>query len=480
MSLVMKRRPNILLLMADQLRADWVGPGNRGGAVTPAIDRLIARGSWFRNAICPSPLCAPSRACFATGKEYRRCGVLDDSASLAGDAATIYKRLRNAGYSVLTCGKLDLLKGENDWGRDGRHMRGDGSALLALGFTGGLASAGKHAAVAAYHKGKPEPYGAFLEACGLAEVHVADFATRKSPSLGETELGEHAVGAHYENTEPTPLPDHAYGDNWVAGEGLRLISEARATEAPWFLQVNFVGPHEPMDITRRMAADAATRDPHIPAELGSLPPERHLAIRRNYTSIVENIDRIVARYVDYLDQVDLLESTLIILASDHGEMLGDHGIWEKSVPYQQSLRVPLIIAGPGVVPGLAHDGPATTLDLHATILDHAGIGLPSDIDSRSLAPVLAGRDKKGRQYVFSGLGAWRAVYDGRLKLLAGYRAGARIDPRSRGSSFDLEDSSTWRLIDTELDPAETGSPLDVDRGSVGALAGALVDNERGR
>src|SRR6188472_4226486 len=101
-------RPNILIFMPDQLRADWVGPGNRGGARTPHVDGLSTRGTTFAAAICPSPICGPSRASLATGYEYDRCAVPNDGFSVGVEEPNLYRQLAASGYQVLTCGKLDL------------------------------------------------------------------------------------------------------------------------------------------------------------------------------------------------------------------------------------------------------------------------------------------------------------------------------------------------------------------------------------
>ena len=135
----------------------------------------------FAAAICPSPICGPSRASLATGFEYDRCTVPNNGFSVGVDEPNLYRRLSASGYQVLTCGKLDLLKGELDWGADGQH----GGRLAALGFTGGFDSGGKHAVLMAHRAGasgalsrlSPQP-----RPCGGARRR---FAARRNPALGE-------------------------------------------------------------------------------------------------------------------------------------------------------------------------------------------------------------------------------------------------------------------------------------------------------
>jgi arylsulfatase A-like enzyme len=439
----MAMRPNILFFLPDQLRADWVGPQNAGRARTPNVDALMARGVTFRNAICPSPLCGPSRACLATGLEYDRNPVPNNDYSIDLDGPNFYRQLAAAGYDVLTCGKVDLLKGELDWGADGLHRDAEGSRLYRLGFTGGLDSAGKHATLSAWATGKGEPYLAFLRKRGLEQAHVADMQKRKG-------AGERA-GANYINTEPCPLPDDAYQDGWVGECGLDCL-RALDGSRPWFLQVNFAGPHEPMNITQSMAKSVESADPPLPADLCDIEVQTHRAIRRTYTAMVEFLDAMLGRYVDFLRETGQLERTIIIFASDHGEMLGDAGRWKKSQPHQPSIGIPLVLAGPGIAAGKKTDQPATFLDLHATMIDLAQAQPLPGIDSRSLLPALADPTRQVRDVVFSGLGHWRIAFDGTFKIIAGF------DPSKKAGAgpFTETNPENWRLVRVGENPAETG------------------------
>jgi arylsulfatase A-like enzyme len=436
--------------MPDQLRPDWIGPGNFGSARTPNIDRLMARGVSFRNAVCPSPICGPSRACLATGFEYDRCTVPNNHYSVGLDEPNMYRQLARAGYQVLTCGKLDLLKGELDWGRDGQHMVEGRSRLKELGFTGGLDSGGKHAVIMAHDAGRDEPYLCFLRDRGLAETHIADFRTRRNPGLGLQALGHPGAGENFRNVAPSPLPDDAYQDSWIGRCGLDLIERAGQNDAPWFLQVNLSGPHEPMNVTQSMARSVADRKPPPPlGTRGDIPAEGHAAIRRNYTAMAEQIDGIFGDYMALLERTGQLENTVVVFTSDHGEMLGDCGLWEKFVPHQSSIGVPLVVAGPEVARGRDVERPATLLDLHATFLDIAEAPRIAGVDSRSMKALLSDPDTPHRDVVFSGLGDWRVAFDGRFKLVAGYDPG-RPRPEMEQGRFDLQMTGLVRLVDTRV------------------------------
>jgi arylsulfatase A-like enzyme len=390
-------RPNLLLLFPDQFRYDWTGANREISVRTPNLDSLARRGVRFTRAVVASPLCAPSRACLASGREYERCGVANNGQDYPAGAATYYRMLRDHGYHVAGCGKLDLHKKTEFWGLDGKER------LNEWGFSDGIDNAGKRDAIHSGAVTPKDPYMAYLHEKGLAATHVEDFKRRKD----------------YSATFPTPLPEEAYCDNWLANNGLELMRRFPRNK-PWHLAVNFTGPHEPVDITRRMEKLARGVPFPQPNRNTQFPPDVHVAVRQNYSAMIENIDRWVGLYLDELQKRGELENTLIVFSSDHGEMLGDHNRWGKSVPYQQSVGVPLTIAGPGVRKGVTTDALVSILDLTATFLDYAGIPAPKDMDSRSLRDLLENRTRSHRGYVFSGLNSWRMVWDGRYKLITGF------------------------------------------------------------
>lgn len=392
------KKPNILFVFPDQQRFDWTGANPVLPLRTPNLDVLSARGTRFTNAISPSPLCAPCRAILATGREYPRSPVQDNHQNLPLDHPTLYTRLRDADYHVMGCGKLDLNKGDciarkPAWGLDGQNN------LSEWGFSAGLNNEGKMDGVSSGREKAQGPYLQFLEQRGLRQLHVDDFAHRDKLA-----------------SFVTPLPDDAYCDNWIGQNGLDLLAAAPADQS-WFLQVNFTGPHNPWDITESMAQLYAHTEFPQPASASDDPPAALLQVRRNYAAMIENIDRWLGLYIEVLAQRGELDNTLVVFSSDHGEMLGDHGRWGKSLPQQPSIGVPLTIAGPGVRAFATTDAPTTILDLVSTFLEMAEARELPAMDSRSLWPLLSGQVPAGRDVVFSALGDWRLVFDGRYKLV---------------------------------------------------------------
>ena len=427
-------RPNILLFFPDQHRFDWLGTNPQLPVRTPHLDKLAGRGVRFTRALTSSPLCAPARACLASGGAYARCGVSSNAVNYPLDQPTFYSMLRASGYWTTACGKLDLNKPDLNTGVDGKRF------LKQWGFSDGINNLGKADAVRAGAVTPTDPYMAYLHEKGLAAIYVEDM---------------HKRNGRYGATWPSPLPDDAYCDNWIARNGLELMRHFPQGK-PWFLAVNFAGPHNPEDVTRDMWE--RWRDVKFPPPNGTdgYSLEVNNDIRRNYSAMVENIDRWVGVYLDELAKRGELENTLVVYSSDHGEMLGDHGLWGKMVPYQPSVGVPLIVAGPGVKQNMVSDALVSTMDLAATFLDYGGVERSPAMDSRSLRPLLEGETPQHRDWALSGLGSWRLAYNGRYKLIDGFvpaRHNLLETPYSHAAS------QAWPLLfNLQQDPGEN-TPL---------------------
>jgi len=425
-----RKHPNILFFFPDQHRYDWTSMNPELPDITPNLKKLARRGIHFSNAISPSPVCAPSRACLASGKEYANCRVPSNGAPYPPDQTTFYTMLKNAGYHVLGCGKFDLDKPGKSWGRDGLHKRtGQLSLVEAWGFTDGIDNEGKMDGIGIYKTKKEQvgPYFNYLEMNNLAEAYLENVRIKDHDYPGKP-----------------ILPEDAYGDNWIAGNGLKLIRSVPKGE-PWFIQVNFNGPHPPMDVTKSMYE--TWKDVKFPEAKAAKINEKgkDKGGRRNYGAMIHNIDRWLGVFLDEVGKRAEQDNTIVVYCSDHGEMLGQRGMGGKSQPWHPSACVPLFVAGPGVRKKIVCKDAVQTLDLTATFLDYAGLKTPSDMDSLSLRPYLEGRAELPRKYATSSLKGWSLVFDGRHKLIAGsYKLNDKYD--KPGKDF--------RLYDVENDPVE--------------------------
>ncbi len=375
------KKPNILFLFPDQHRREWMPYDDAVFARwdmekpqlhLPNISKLMENGVTFLNAITSSPLCAPARACLAAGVRYPRCETFLNSSDFPLSKPTIYKAIRDAGYNVYGTGKFDLRKHTCDWFNKENYD--------TLGFTKAIDNEGKLDAISSYKiKDAPQgPYMEFLSNAGLVQKHLDDFNGRGR------------------QTYTTPLPDYAYCDNFITKNTIELIEQA-PVEKPWFMQVNFTGPHDPFDVTERMYGTVKNREyepPHNPQ-----PEANSNEIRQCYAAMIENIDRNIGEIIDCIKKRGELDNTVIIYASDHGEMLGDHGKYAKHLPHRGSIGIPMIISHPNQKrKNRQEDAIIELQDLTSTIAQFAGADMPWAVDSIPLVSLINGDTCEHRAY----------------------------------------------------------------------------------
>jgi arylsulfatase len=396
--------PNLLFLFPDQWRGDWLGCADEAVPVrTPNIDALASYGVRFPKARTNSPLCAPARACLATGEFYPVVGVESGHHDLPRGAATVFQLLRNAGFTVATCGKNDLRKGA--------YLRGEADAdawLAGFGFTHIREHAGKRDAALMAIENRPDPYVRFLHENGAIDAYLGDMAARDMLRTRNREVSGIA----------NRLPRELYTDDFCGRNALDLI-ETMPLTTPWCLWVNFPGPHEPFDPPAELLRSyegVAFPDPVAP---DPSDPSDHQAVRRAYAAMMTGIGEWIGRILDAIAARGELDRTIVVFSSDHGEMLGDHGKWGKAVAYEGSLRIPLVIAGPGLRVNVVSWALAELADIGATLIDAAGIAVPKNFAAQSLLPVLQGRidDAKHRSHQFAALGDWQAMILDRYKAV---------------------------------------------------------------
>jgi arylsulfatase A-like enzyme len=385
------KKNNILFILPDQHRGDWLpysgdSAASTGCEVLPlkmnSLSSLMENGVTFNRAITNSPLCAPARACLASGLEYERCGVYNNDFCYPLDVKTFYSVLKDKGYNVGGVGKFDIHKPILYWGKDGWLDQ-----LLSLGFTHGIDSEGKYDLIWSSFYEPRGPYSAFLHKEGLLRAHAKDYIMR------------------YYNTHkiaPTPLPDYAYCDNWIGQNALTMMDCFAADGKPWFLQVNFAGPHNPWDITASMRKK--WENVQFPPSVGFEGDEKlNMQVCQNYAAMLENIDTNIGLFIEKLKAAKQFENTLIVYASDHGEMLGDKGRYFKCVPYRGALNIPLVISGPEVKKGIISGELVELCDLAATFAEYGGGNLPEGRDGKSLMNIVCGHEETIREYQKSGL-----------------------------------------------------------------------------
>ncbi|SFM22469.1 Arylsulfatase A [Paenibacillus sp. 1_12] len=401
-------RTNFLFLFPDTHRGDWMPYAPHILSVLgmealplrlPNLEALMKQGVTFTKAVTSSPLCAPARACLASGLRYNKAEVTGNHEDYPLSRKTFYSILKEDGYRVGGVGKFDLHKATPWWGLDGWI-----DDLGQLGFTDAIDNAGK---IDAIHSGKEsprDPYMNYLYNKGLSDIHLQDM----------TERGQ--------RTNATDLPDEAYCDNWLTRNGIQMLKDF-PQDQPWFLMVNFVGPHEPWDITHRMKAEWEKVQFPKPNQC-SLPQETWNSIRQNYAAMLENIDRNIGLLLDEVRRRGEMDNTVIIYASDHGDMLGDFDKFGKCKPERGSVHIPLVISGPNIRKGQYSNALVELQDLAGTILDLADLTMKEAEDSLSLKNILSSDSGTLRETQISGLdegpqhpSQWRMVSSGEWKLI---------------------------------------------------------------
>jgi arylsulfatase A-like enzyme len=225
------------------------------------------------------------------------------------------------------------------------------------------------------------------------------------------------------NTEPTPLPEESYCDNWITQKALDMLNKFPDNN-PWHLVVNFTGPHEPWDITKEMKKKWENVLFPAPYKGNEKKMEEEIKIRQNYAAMLENIDRNIGTIVEKIKDRGEIDNTIIIYASDHGEMLGDFGKHGKQLPYRGSTHIPLVISGPSILKGYYNHQLVELQDLTSTILDYAQTSMKEANASISLKGLLEENKKNHRQYQISALNlsrrenfGWKLIKNERYKLV---------------------------------------------------------------
>ncbi len=347
------RKPNVLMICADQFRADFVGASRENPSVkTPNIDALTARGVNFRQCVTNQPLCSPSRASFMTGRYATETAVWKLGLELDHSLPTIATEFRRNGYTSNFMGKWHVSQTELDNGEK------------QMGWI------------------PPGPSrGGFDDLWEGANV---------------LELVSHPYeGSYWDNDGKNIGFKDEYRVDFIANRGVQFIEQEH--DKPWLLFLSQLEPHHQNDVDAFIPPkryESSYVDPYIPEDLRNLPGNWRSRIP-GYYGCVQAIDDCVGTLVAALEKTGQLDSTIILFFSDHGctfrTRLGEY----KRSPHESSIRVPFVIAGPGFDQSTVIDEVVSLLDLTPTLLNGAGIQLPASMRGKPLK-VLA-EDSKSRR-----------------------------------------------------------------------------------
>ncbi len=445
-------QPNVLFLLSDEHSfrcLSALDPANEGEPVrTPTLDSLTRQGAWFKQAYCQVPLCTPSRICLLTGRNPMTSGGWDNCSYLK-PTDTLPAVFAEAGYETCLIGKM--------------HLGGD---RQFVGF-------------------RHRPYGDMTGGTG----HQWEPMHRR---------GGQGVRDRTRDAGITEIPESLLQERCINTETIAFLREHqhRAPQQPWMLCASYSRPHFPLTapsrhfdkywpqgvtepkvgrtgdtadhpMTRGMARGFRTED---------VGPEEAQKARAAYFACVDWLDEILGDLLATLERDGLLDNTIIVYTSDHGELAAEHGLWFKGSWHEASARVPLIIQTPehrrGQQPAATLETPVSLADLFPTLCGLCGVPCPDGLDGVDLSEAIrsGAEPQRGPVWLLNPTKRWGAgtehivVRDGRYKLV-----------RFRGVEPDL-------LFDLEADPLEQHnlieSPAHAHAAAavrLGALARSLWD-----
>ncbi len=386
----MNRPQNILFITTDQQRKDSLPCYGLDFMKTPALDRLASEGIVFDNCTSVSPVCQPARASFILGQYPHVTGVPENFRWIRPDSPTIPRLFNQAKWNTAAIGKMHFYPWNNTEGFQYRVIAEDKRHIF-----------------------RKDDWTSFLEKKGYRRDHPATVpGYRKN------------LGAII-----SPLPEDLHIDSFIGDEAVKWIKNS--AKPPFFSWVSFNSPHDPYDPPESLASlykDVAIPEPIGSAEELSTKPiyqkenikfynsnplfltdyssmtyEQIMKMRQYYLATITLIDKQVHKILDALESRNLLDSTMIVFSSDHGDHLGDHGLPFKSTFYESALNVPLIIKGPGVPSGRRCSSFVDWLDLHATFLSLAGIIPPDHAQGKDISFLLKEPNKSVKEHAISEL-----------------------------------------------------------------------------
>jgi arylsulfatase len=411
------KRPNILFLMADQFRGDYIGAAGAHWMHTPNLDRLVDEGALFTKAYSSTPSCLPARAALLTGMSPWGHGLL-----LYAPMAEKYpyekpQIFRDAGYHTMGIGKMHFSPQRNTHG---------------------------------YHKTILEE--GWHSAAQAKQEFKCDYQMWFEKTYPDKDMNATGLGYVDHRTKAFRYEDTLHPTFWTTSRAIEFLEHYEG-EAPYLLKVSFQRPHPPFDPPQRWLD--FYKDAQIPqavvgkwsdVEYGKFIEQPHSDQQRNnprgnfgqkivrnsrlgYCAAVSFVDEQIGRLMNALEERGDLENTLILFTSDHGDMMGDHHLWRKTYAYEGSARIPMIIRWPesmkiNIRRGQMMNELVELRDVLPTFLDAAGIDKPTEMEGSTMLELIRGNRKSWRRILDLEHGtcywpenSWTALTDGRYKYI---------------------------------------------------------------
>lgn len=401
-------KPDILLIMPDQMRGDCLSCLNHPVVETPVLDALAKQGTLFRRGYATVASCIPARYALLTGLYPQTSGVVGFKAKPI-TTPTLPELLRDSGYSTVLVGRnMHQTPANNPYGYDQRKL---GSTYVS-------------------------------------DDHYDTFLKKASPDCGGIQKVVSKTGVTYNwwQANPWPLDDALHPTAWVCSESKKIVKET-APDQPLFLTTSFYAPHPPLFPPKKyfdcylnkelptsskgdwVNWDTITEDGDKEGHRVLLKGDRLKRAQAGYFGLIEHIDDQIASLVMAFKKrsEQAGHPWLIVVTSDHGEMLADHGYFRKCEPYEGSANIPFIITGSqdlGFQQGQINKQPVCLEDIMPTLLAAAGVHCPEIVDGVNLIPTLKGSNQTIRPWLhiehapcYSEAQAYHALTDGYYKYI---------------------------------------------------------------
>lgn len=388
-------KPNIVLMMVDQMRGDCLGVNGNEFIETPNLDMMATEGYNFENAYTAVPSCIASRAAILTGmsqKSHGRVGY-EDGVSWNYEN-TIASEFSKAGYHTQCIGKMHVYPERN--------LCGFHNIMLHDGYL--------H-----FARNKEGKASTQIEQC---DDYLKWFREKKGHNVDLIDIG---LDCNSWVSRPWGYEENLHPTNWVVNESIDFLRR-RDTSKPFFLKMSFVRPHSPLDPPKfyfDMYKDEDLPDPlmgdwankedeenrgkDINCVKGIINKKALKRAKAAYYGSITHIDHQIGRFLIALSEYGELNNTIFLFVSDHGDMMGDHNWFRKGIPYEGSSRVPFFIYDPGNLlkgkKGKVFDEVLELRDIMPTLLDFANISIPDTVEGLSLKDLIEERDFTWREYI---------------------------------------------------------------------------------
>ena len=414
--------PNVLWIMADQLRYDYLSCYGHSNLHTPNIDALASRGVQFSNAYVQSPVCGPSRMSAYTGRYVRSHGSTWNGMPLRVGERTIGDHLKENGIQSVLVGKTHMVADAEGMAWLGIDPSSEiGVRVSECGFVPFERDDGLHPNSARQRWSSYDDY--LAEKGYISDNPWGDFA-----NSGLDENGDLLSGWLLKNSRlPANIPEEHSETAYMTNRAMDFMAQARESDQPWLCHLSYIKPHWPYIVPspyHEMYSDDAINNP-IRSNKEKQTNHPLLRAYQNarvskcfsrdevrehvipaYMGLIKQLDDNLGRLFQWMDKSNLSENTIIIFSSDHGDYLGDHWMGDKDFYHEMAVKVPLIIYDPRKVSdksrGTVKNDLVEMIDLAPTILNFFGCPpKPHIIEGRDLTPILTGTAGFSRNYIIS-------------------------------------------------------------------------------